>query len=470
MIAIMSRQRLKGGLITLCLLLTCRLAGAVGPPGTTTPSSEATSTPVPAVPVTPATPSSGFYSPINPATVQPGDLSLPGTPANNGSLGVDAGTNKRFYTLTASLREIYDDNVNTTSSNPQASEETELSPSILVDFRRENSDFSARYTLNLTYYTVGPNDNGASNGSSANGAGHGSAVQYTQNFTAQYMHAFSDRFILNLAEQFQYETQPSLLESTGTNYQNGPYVSNSLNGTVSTQLTPLLGTLTSFANTIVQYEDSGVATNQNSVEDTGTETVSYAILPKISASAGLILDNIVYEMADRGYTTYTAFGGGQWEALPSLTLTLHAGATYIEPAVGQASIAPYGALSVNWSLGARSMLSFDYAHEITPSDQVGANGQTSDRFSSSFRYDITPRVSASLAGIFTSATVSSGLAVSGAAIGYQEDTYEVDPELTFHYNSYLDFDTGITVSGVSTTSTANSYSRNEAFVGVRGTY
>jgi len=424
----------------------------------------------------------GNYSaPTNPATVGPAGSTASATPAmmalpaNVGPLATDAGANRKFYTLSASLREIYDDNVNTSSNgSKKASLETELSPSILVDFPTQDSDFSARYTFDITYYTVGPN-NGGGNG---NGGSNGPSLQYTHEFVAQYRHAFSDRLNLNLAEQFRKFTEPSILQSTGTNYQSGPYVSNTLNGTVTAQWTPLFGTTTTYANTIVRYDQAAVALNQNSIENTSSQNFSFAILPKINVGFGGIWDDITYDTALRGYTTYTGFIGGVWETLPSLSVSGRGGGTYIEPVQGQASIAPYAALSISWTLGARSMLSFDYAHEVTPTDQVGGNGQTSDRFSANFRYDITASLSSHLQGVLTDAVISHSLTTSGTSSNNSQYDYALDTGLTYHFNRYLDFDCGIILSGVSSENNSsgnsgnsgNDYTRDEAYLGVRGTY
>jgi hypothetical protein len=151
-----------------------------------------------------------------------------------GPLSGDASTHRKFYTLTASLREIYDDNINTTSGNKQSSLETQLTPSVLVDFPMENSDFSARYSLGVTYYGNSSNNSGGNGGST-------STIEYTNEFTAQYNHAFSGRFNLGLADLFRNYTEPSLFESTGTNYRNGAYNSNTFNGSFGAQMTPLLG-------------------------------------------------------------------------------------------------------------------------------------------------------------------------------------------------------------------------------------
>jgi hypothetical protein len=466
---IMSSQHLRGGVI-LCLILSCRLgmASVDVVPATTSP-------PITSGPP-PASSSSTYLVPVNPATVNQSDMPTPAVmalPANTTQLAGDSSTTHKFYTLTASLREIYDDNVSTSSTNKQSSLETELSPSVLVDFPTPNGDFSARYTFDITYYTHGPNYNNNGNGGSTgnnNATSDPSAFQYTHEFIAQYAHAFSERFNLNLAEQFREYYEPSLYENVGTAYNNGEYISNAFSGGLNSQWTPLFGTTTNFSNTIIRYDQTSIANDQNSIENTGSQTFSFSILPKISLAFGGIGDDISYEMANRGYTTYTGFLGGQWQALPSISVTGRGGISYDETDGAQATFSPYAALSLAWSLGARSMLNFDYAHEITPSDQVGANGQESDRFSSSFRYDITPSLSAHLQGSLTYATITSELANSASASGYTEIEYYLDTGLTYHYNNYLDFDSGLTLSGVSTDMALSNYSRDEVYFGVRGTY
>jgi len=126
---------------------------------------------------------------------------------------------------------------------------------------------------------------------------------------------------------------------------------------------------------------------------------------------------------------------------------------------------------MTWKLGARSSLDFDYAHEVTPTDQIGANGQNSDRFTANFSYEITPRVSTHLQGTFTIADISSGLSVGGSsATSYSEDDYGIDSGVTFQYNNYLNFDGGVTITGVSSDNSLNAYNRDQVYLGVRGTY
>ncbi len=479
---IMSSQRLHGGRVTLFLLLSCcGLSFATTPTATQTPQPAAIPTPAPGATSQPTT---IYVSPGNPASVNTspfGDTSanyttpsLRALPVESSDGGIDASTQRKFYTLSASLREIYDDNVNTTNVNKEASLETEVSPSILVDFPNADGDFTGRYTFGLTYYGDAP---GSKYNPNANGGGnttnYSGTFQMTHDAVAQYTHNFSNRFQLALAEELRYDIQPNILQSVGTNYQNGAYLSNLFNGTLSAQWSPKFSTTATFANTVIRYDDSVLGEQQNSVEDNGSFTASYAFLPKIAASAGFQVDDITYQSGDRGYTSYTFFGGGNWQALPSLSVTGRGGVSVTET-VGDDTdeISPYAALQINWNLGARSALAFSYSHEVTPASQVGAEGQLSDRFSANFSYQITPRLSTHLLGAFTDSTVTQDLAVSNSGLpnDYEQLVYEIDTGLAYSYNSNLSFDGGFTFSGVNSDIDNNNYTRDEVYIGVRGTY
>src|SRR6202050_846223 len=419
----MSGSRDHGGLITLCLLLSCRLVVALD---------AASNNPAPLNPAFNGSPESPFTSSPNANASTPALMALPANVGNS----TDSSTSTKFYTLSASLREIYDDNVNTSDKNPIASFETQLSPSVLVDFPMENSNFSARYTLGLTYYSDyngGNQSNGNNNNNKGNGGG--GSLDYTHEFVAQYSHSFSDLFILALAEQFRYYTDPSIFESTGTLYRNGSYVSNSFNGSIGAQWTPLFGTTTTYANTTVRYDEAAVAFAQDNEENTASQTFSFAVLPKINASFGAILDDITYDHILRGYTSYTGFLGMQWQALPSLSFTGRGGASYTEKLQDPSRLSPSAALSADWILGKRSGLSFNYSHEVTPSDQVGANGQTSDRVTGNFRYDILTNLSTHLQLIFTEAEYTNLLTkTSNLNSNYNETDYGVDTGVAYLYN------------------------------------
>lgn len=462
----MSSARLHGGLATLCLLLSCHTAlavGPTGPPPAASPPASATG-----VPTTVVVPTNIGPSDLASPTTGAYPVALPVTSTGEAPL-LDASGFRKFFTITAALRETYDDNVYTTENNKQASLETELSPSILANIPLTGGSISGRYTMDLTYYSPVGSTSQTGNPNSLN-----NSLQVTHEFIASYTHAFSDRFNLNLGEQFRYYTNPSIYESVGSNYYNGAYVSNVLNGVLTAQWTPLLGSSTSYSNTIVRYDDASVAEAQDDIENTVSHSFSLTILPTVSASAGGIVDEIDYKDS-RGYISYTGFGGIQWQPTPDLSLSARAGASYTEnnqvpgTPTQPGSFSPYAALAATWTTGMRSSVGFSYSHEVSPSDEVNANGQLSDRFSLNGSYNITPSLTASLQSTLTVLTVSQSLINSGIN-SYSETDYGFGPTLDYHVNSHLDFTTGLNLTGVSSQLEFLNYTRDQYFLGIRGTY
>ncbi len=412
---------------------------------------------------------------LPPAGSTPSMMALPVQP-NVGDVPLDSSTVRKFYTISASLRETYDTNVNTVRTNPQSSYETSVSPSLLLDFPRPEGDISARYTFGATYYSnYGNQNNGASGSSGSNNNGNNSSIQLSNEFVAQLTHTFSNRFSLSMAEDFRQFQEPSLMESTGTEFRNGEYISNAFNANLTAQWTPLFGTQTSYSNTLIRYDESDVAQDQNYTEHTGSENLSYSLTPTVSATFGGIVDDISYQFVDRGYINYTAYFGAQWSALPSLNFTLRGGGSYtqVSSSLGsssQDSFAPYAAASVSWSLGARSQLSAEYAHEVTPNDNASSNGQQSDRITTSFQYMVTSRITTHLQAIFTYANVSGNFLASGTQPGYTETQYAADAGITYTFDKYIGIDADVNYSGIDSELADRDYTRAQFSIGVRGTY
>ncbi len=462
------------GLTTLCLLLSCRIVFA-------TDVSQATDPNVP--PPNPAN-ISPTLSPL-PGTVGPTDIgnsastpstmALPASSANGAvptTVGsgapLDAANAHKFYTFSADLRETYDDNVNTTSSNKLTALETTISPSVLVDFPSgtDNDDFSASYTFGATYY--------------AYTTGTGDTWQYTHQFVAQLKHSFSDRFNLNVSEDFIDSPEPNIYGTTGTPFRDGQNISNAFNAGFSAQWTPLIGSQTTYTNTLVRYLDNpSAAIGQNNDENTASQSISYTVTPTINVSLGGIYDNVTYESIARGYTSYTGFIGGGWQALPNVNASLRVGGSItdseqqqLDGTVGTVeTVSPYVDLSGSWQIGSRSSLQADYTHETSPSDYVGSSAQESDRVSGTFNYAVTPQLSTHLQLSYSNNVVSQTEVFDTTLTnGYTETVYAVDAGASYNFVKYFSLTFDITSTGVSSELPDQNYTRDQVSFGVRGTY
>jgi hypothetical protein len=182
------------------------------------------------------------------------------------------------------------------------------------------------------------------------------------------------------------------------------------------------------------------------------------------------VDEINYDHLDRGYTSYTGNGGLDWQALPSLSLGGRVGLTDTDTDQSGSSLSPYAAVTLNWQLGKRSALNFSYVHDVVPTDVTTAEGQVADRFITTFRYDITPDITAHVAGNYTHGQYTQELMTGNGGPDFSEDDIAVDMGLAYHLNSHFDFETGYIFSDVSSGASARDYTRDQIYLGVRGTY
>ena len=404
------------------------------------------------------------------ATAGQGGTALPATPAANGpvapastgsSLGDELTDLKRFFTVTLDVREEYNDNIYTASNGPTkiGSFEEIISPSILFSYPMENSTFDARYTFGFTYYNRHlPNE----------------AYDQDHDVVLRYNHAFSDRFNFDLRDDGGYHVDPSLLDSLGATGREGGYYSNIFTGEFNAQWTPLFGTVTSYSNNFITYENSTIGDDQNSDENTISQDFRFAFWPTVTAAAGVIYDNISYLDSDRGFTNYTGNVGLDWQALPSLSLGFRVGGSVAEiNQGGGATVDPYASANVNWQLGERSRLIASYVHTVTPTDLYFAQGETSDRFTANFLYNITSDITTHFEGIYSHNDISSEFLTSADSSGNSSSTEDVisfDTGVTYHYDQYLDFEAGYIFSDISSQYSFEDYTQNQIYIGVRGTY
>ena len=89
-----------------------------------------------------------------------------------------------------------------------------------------------------------------------------------------------------------------------------------------------------------------------------------------------------------------------------------------------------------------------------------------------FLYNVTPDITTHFEGDFTHAEYDSqDLDPSGGAISdFSENVAAFDTGVTYHYNQYVDFELGYIFSIVDSEEQFRNYTRNQIYIGVRGTY
>jgi len=379
---------------------------------------------------------------------------------------------KKPYTVTASLREEYDDNIFTSNVNKKGSFKTDISPSILLNYPLDQTLLSFRYTFDGTYYNDRP----------------GNQFDQSHEFVGRINQSFSSRFNLDARERFRYSQEPELFDSASTLFRNGDYINNTVSLQFNAQWTPKFGTVTTYTNDFYSYDDSTVAFDENRDVNSVSQDFRFLVMPTVTFVANVTFEDVAYDQIQRSYDNYILDVGADWTATPQLTLTARVGASITDEgsnnigSSGGPFLSPYAMLSANWVLGARSLLEASYTHSISQTDIATAYAQETDTITLGFKYQITPRLSAHIQGIathgdytgnlnaFNSSIAGQNNALIGQQGNFSEDVASVDLSMAYKYDEYVSFDAGYTYTIVSSGITLRDYDRNQVYVGVRGTY
>ncbi|MEI8293927.1 MAG: hypothetical protein WCG66_08040 [bacterium] len=176
---------------------------------------------------------------------------------------------KKPYTLSAALREGFDDNLFTTETNRSSSFYTNLAAG--AEYKLENSRLQLSAALNggVTYYYTRP----------------GTKNDFTGALDLQGSYKANQRLTLNFSTSTAYLAQPDL-EVAGTSARNnGDYMYSSTTIAGSYQWAEKFSTDTKYNFTPYLYVDNSLNNEQGRIEQTLGQSFRWLVLPKTTAVA-----------------------------------------------------------------------------------------------------------------------------------------------------------------------------------------
>ncbi len=364
---------------------------------------------------------------------------------------------KKPYSVSVGIRQGYDDNIYTSSTNEKGSFTTGIQPSFLINYPLDQTLLSGRYTFDSLYYWDREGD----------------GWDLSHELVGRINHSVSERFNLDLRERFRYAQNPEILDSASALQRNGNYINNTASLQGSFQWTPKFSTVTTYTNDLYDYEDEITKQTNNNMSQTVNQDLRFLIDPTVTIVTGGIFQDVSYEYADRSFNVYTGNVGADWTLSPQVTISGRVGGQYFDPGDGgSGSTSPYGSLGMNWVLGARSSLSLNYSHSLSQTDIATAYAQESDTITSTFKYQWTPRFSTSLQGLYTFGSYTTETDIPNSGMGdYEENVATLTLGATYKLNEWLDLDASYTFTNVSNdTIRDREYTRNQISLGLRGTY
>jgi hypothetical protein len=369
---------------------------------------------------------------------------------------------KRPFTVSCELRAGYDDNIFTSNINKQGSFTTAIVPSILVNYPMRQTLLSMRYTFNATYFESRP----------------GQSYDLNHEFVGRINHSFSSRFNLDVRDRFRYGYEPQLFDSALTLFRSGEYINNTGTIQFNAQWERKFGTVTSYTNDIIAYQDSVIAFNQNRMAHSLNHDFRFLILPTVTFVAGGMYENVAYEQSPRSYQNFVGNIGVDWSVTPQLTIGGRIGGaiTDLDGANGTYT-SPYGTITMNWVLGARSSLDATYTHSVSQTDVAFAYAQESDTLTMAFKYQVTPRIYTRVLGLISYGQYDNELLLGLPGFGgvtvansFKEWVAQADLAAGYKLDENISFEAGYNYTIVDSEFSARDYDRNRVYISVRGTY
>jgi hypothetical protein len=406
------------------------------------------------------------------------------------------------WTLSATLRGFYDDNINTYPSDQslplgydRGSYGVEVSPDVEFNFLMEQTTLSFGYIYSYKYYQ---NRLLNSTGNDAN----------TSDFHAALTHAFSERYSLSLRDSFVIGQEPDFLRAGNTYTTFQRYTGNNMRnlGVVdfTAQLTPDFGLDLGYANTFVAYssDEWGVTSDTppifnpsnagllNSLDNVIHLDGRYQLQPQTIGLVGFQFMQMDYTgnqpigfyndfrpvMSDaRNVRSYYGYLGVDQNFRPDLTGSIRAGARYSDyyndPA-NQNQANPYAMASLKYTYLPESYVVIGGSYDYSPSSvgpsvnqagQINVSAQAGTVFASVV-HRIIPKLYGSIQGQYQNSAY-----IGGSIDGQDANFYLVGLNLRYQFTPNFSAEAGYNYDNLQS-NVIGSYDRNRVYIGITGSY
>lgn len=418
-------------------------------------------------------------------------LAAAGTAGLHAAYAPDAGDASKDWTLAATLRGFYDDNINTTP-HKQGSVGFEVNPSFSLNLPLQQTEIGLRYTYGLYYYQQREQDGQK-------------PIDQTHQFDVWLDHAFTPRLETRLQDTATVSQDPALTSSGTAAPQriNGNNLANTVKASLHTDWTRQFSTELSYANSFFDYEQTGAtgtgitlapsyAGSLNRVEQDFSLDLQWHVTPTTTALIGYQLGlvnytgnekiaydpirNAYYYSDNRDNLSHYGYVGIQHEFLDNLKGSIKAGmqyTTYYNDPSAAASLGPYGDASIvyTYAAGSYAQLGLTESRNATETVRVNTAGQvTQDQESTvvygSINHSLTPKLTASLVGHFQYSTYN-----DGQFNNQSSQFYNLGLDLSYSFNRHLSSDIGYNFDYYTTASAlGQDYNRNRVYLGITATY
>ena len=400
-------------------------------------------------------------------------------------------TDTKPFTASVALREGYDSNPLTQSyqstQDIQSSTYTSIQPSLGYNYLGMQADMALRYDFSGTYY---PSINQQYD------------IQYAQTFTGRYTYAIDPRTSFTLGNNFVYTEQPLVAQFVQAGISptfNTSTINNLATVQADYRVTDRLSMITRWNNTLVYL--GGSSANNNYMNNGAFQQFRLDFTPETVGTFSFDYQIYDYDL-DNTYrdNQQVAFSvGADHTFLPTLFFSGRAGLQLNDNfgladndfIVGNGGLGsgeqeigafPFASITGTWNYEQRSFLSAGFSTQIQQSNQ--ANASDSEAYTLNLNWDhyFTDKFSVIQSFFINVATFTPQLSqeqASAARLSYQgsgtQTTVSYQCKFAYEFLPYLSGELGWSYTSYGSYFDLNngnggSYTRNQVYLGVRGTY
>lgn len=379
----------------------------------------------------------------------------------------------KWWSVSASLRGFYDDNVYSTHKK-EGSPGVEFEPSVSFHLPREQTLITAKYLYRLNYYTERPDEN----------------IDQSHEFDLRLNHRFSERYMLNVEDSFVYSNEPEVVDRGGVqttfNRSNATGVRNRVPIDFSARLTRQVGVGVGYENNIYDYEEEGDASRSALLDrvehlfhvegewyftDTTIGFLGYQFGSTDYTSDNLIATGVTGD--SRSSYAHYGYIGGMHNFTQQLQGAGRVGVQYTDyHEMNESDVSPYVDVNGSYTYLPGSSVKLGVKVSHAPTDLVGTSGDiTLDQLASAFygtwTHKITPKITGQLFSQYQYSVFNGGDydgETESYFTGMATLTYQIDHNIAANLSYSFD----ALVSDISDQD--RSFTRNRVWAGVTVSY
>ena len=405
----------------------------------------------------------------------------------------------KFWSVSATLRGFYDDNLGTVGDGFQKTRTFgfEISPSFSLSWPLEQTLLSLGYVYSFRWYEKRVPLFDPTTGLPLKT----DKYDQTHSFTALMNHAFSERYVLNVQDSFVIGQEPDFLRAgtTFTTFQRvpGDNIRNYGNIKFNAQITHLFGIEVGYENSFFHYDDEGgnaFSPSRAGLLDRIEQYVHldgrWQLQPQTVGVVGYQygqtdytgdeeigfdpLLGVFYRSDARNQRSHFAYVGVDHSFRPDLSGAVRVGVRYTDyynAPTSSDSISPFARASLQYTYAPESHLDLSISHDRNATDLFSASAgnitvdQESTAVAGSVTHRIVPRLFGSLVAQFQNSTVN-----GGSINDVSERYYLVGLNVEYQFNPHFSAHAGYNYDKLDSDVLGRSFDRNRVYVGVTASY